>query len=106
MSAYFLDGWKAHLQRLHEGSQSGYLCHCARVLWRFVGCETSNIADADGAFIVVGAVSTLLVDGTALVDASVKVDKVVIADVLPSVVLHVVFAHTGHGGIQARHGAA
>ena len=71
-----------------------------------VGIEAADIGDADALGVVAGAMGTDLFDGAARVDAAVRVDDIMIADVVPAEAL-MVAADALHGavGIGAGSGA-
>lgn len=88
---------------LEEGEALGF---GAGVGGMSVGIEAADISDANALGVVAGAMGTDLFDGAARVDAAVRVDDIMIADVVPSEAL-VVAADALHGtvGIGARGGA-
>ena len=71
-----------------------------------VGIEAADVGDADALGVVAGAMGTDLFDGTASVDAAVRVHDIMIADVVPTEAL-VVAADALHGafGIGTGSGA-
>lgn len=71
-----------------------------------VGIEAADIGDADALGVVAGAMGTDLFDGTASVDAAVRIDDIVIADVVPAEALMVAMdALHSAGGIGTGGGA-
>ena len=73
--------------KLEEGEALGF---GAGVGGMSVGIEAADIGDADALGVVTGAMGTDLFDGTASVDAAVRVDDIMIAYVVPSEALMVV----------------
>ena len=68
-----------------EGTQSGFLFGGTSVLgFLAVGSHSSDVADANGVFVVVQTVGTDLFLWASFVDAAVAVDDVVIADSFPT----------------------
>ena len=73
--------WILLLEVLQQLKKGELLLGCACVLWTLVvGGASANIAHAYGVGVVPFAVGTGDVDGATLMDGSVKVDDVVIAD--------------------------
>ena len=88
---------------LEEGEALGF---GAGVGGMSVGIEAADISDANALGVVTWAMGTDLFDGTASVDAAVRIDDIMIADVAPTKGT-VVAANAFHGavGIGARGGA-
>ena len=93
MSAYLLYGWENGFQRLHKLPQCSNLIDRARVLWFLVAVKSTYIADSNCVPVVVFAVCALNVNRSALVDAPVQIDEIMIADVLPPIVVDMVFPY-------------
>lgn len=93
-------------QVLHQLNQSKALERGAGVGGATVGIEAADISDANALGVVTWAMGTDLFDGTASVDAAVRVHDIMIAYVVPSEAL-VVVADALHGavGIGAGSGA-
>lgn len=72
---------EALLQFTDEGQQRGLLGGGAGVLGFALTVETADIADAYGMGIVAFAVGTGFLEGPALVDRTVEINHVVVADV-------------------------
>ena len=90
--------------QLEEGEALGFGAGVGGVA---VGIEAADVGDADALGVVAGAMGTDLFDGTASVDAAVRVDDIVIADVVPAEALMVVTdALHGTDGVGTRGGAA
>ena len=89
--------------QLEEGETLGFGTGVGGVA---VGIEAADIGDADALGVVTGAMGTDLFDGTASVDAAVRVHDIMIAYVVPAEAL-VVAADALHGavGIGAGGGA-
>ena len=88
---------------LEEGEALGF---GAGVGGATVGIEAADISDANALGVVTWAMGTDLFDGTASVDAAVRVDDIVIADVVPAEALMVVTdALHGTDGVGTRGGA-
>ncbi len=91
------------MHQLEEGETLGFGAGVGGVA---VGIEAADIGDANGVCIVAGAMGTDLLDGTASVDAAVRVHDIMIAYVVPAegtVVSPYGFHRTD--GIGARGGA-
>ena len=91
------------MHQLEEGEALGF---GAGVDGATVGIEAADIGDADALGVVTWAMGTDLFDGTASVDAAVRVHDIMIAYIVPSEAL-VVVADALHGavGIGAGGGA-
>ena len=89
--------------QLEEGEALGFGAGVGGVA---VGIEAADVGDADALGVVAGAMGTDLFDGTASVDAAVRVHDIMIAYVVPSEAI-VVAADALHGafGIGAGGGA-
>ena len=72
--------------KLKEGETLGFGTGVGGVA---VGIEAADIGDADALGVVTGAMGTDLFDGTASVDAAVRVDDIMIANVVPAETLMV-----------------
>ena len=93
-------------QVLHQLNQSKALERGAGVGGAAVGIKATDIGDADALGVLTWAMGTDLFDGTASVDAAVRVDDIMIADVVPAEALMVVTdALHGAVGIGAGSGA-
>ena len=94
------------LQVLHQLEEGEALGFGAGVGGMPVGIEATDIGNANALGVVTWAMGTDLFDGTASVDAAIRVDDIVIADVVPAEAL-MVAADALHGavGIGAGGGA-
>ena len=90
-------------QVLHQLNQSKALERGAGVGGATVGIEAADISDANALGVVAGAMGTDLFDGTASVDAAVRVHDIMIAYVVPSEAL-MVAADALHGAVGIRAG--
>ena len=93
-------------QVLHQLEQSETLERSTGIGRATVGIKAADIGDADAVGVVAFGMCTRLLDRTAGVDAAVRVDDIMIADVAPAEGM-VVAANASHctDGIRARGGA-
>lgn len=97
MAADLFDCRENSLQRFYEATQCCRLSQCACVFRFLIAVEATDITYSDGVFVMPIAVCALHVNRSALMDAAVKIDEIVIADVLPSIMIHMIVADGFNG---------
>ena len=93
MTADFLDAGEAYFQGVNKIAQGGLLHRCPRVASLVLRHQPADIADANRVFVVVLGMRTLDIYRSARVYRAVQVDEIMIADILPPIMLHVVTAN-------------
>ena len=91
------------LHQMEEGEALGFGAGVGGVA---VGIEAADISDTDTVGVVAGAMGSDLLDGAARMDATIGIDDIMIADVVPAEALMVATdALHGAGGIGKGGGA-